>query len=163
MNPYDGQILGVFVLGNIFASAFSHAPEEHRIRFTLNEVAAIKEIQHFARTKYEFGSQNNIISFDNLEPFNSYWLFGGDRADRLEGKYPTDHFPLIATEISEAVLSENWITRHQELKYANIQSPLTTNIIGDWSYWEGVYNKHIKDPNRLSPHISREFDEQGAG
>jgi hypothetical protein len=159
----NAHVLGVFALGNVFASAFSSAPKEHHIRFILNEVAALKEIQHFAQTKYEFGPQGNVITFNNLEPFNSYWLFGGDRAERLEGKWPNDYFPLIATEISSAVLSGDWIMRHQELKYVNIQAPLTTSVIGDWSYWEDVYNRHIKDPNRLSPHINREFENQGAG
>lgn len=163
MNPYDGQIEGVFALGNIFASALSSRPEERHIRFILNEVAAIKETQHFARTKYEFGPQGNVITFNNLEPFNSYWLFGGDRAETLEGKWPTDYFSLIAAKISDAVLSDDWRMRPNGLKYVNIRAPLTTNVIGDWSYWEDIYNRHSKDPNRLSPHISREFDKQGAG
>lgn len=157
MNPYDGQVIGVFALGNIFASALSSAPEEHHIRFILNEVAAIKEIQHFARAGYEFGPQGNIITFNNFEPFNSYWLFGGDREERLKGKWPTDYFPLIAAEISDAILSDDWIMQPDGLKYVNTQASLTTNVIGDWSYWEDVYNRHLKDPNRLSPHISREF------
>lgn len=158
MNPYDGHIVGVFALGNIFASALSQAPEEQHIKFILNEVAAIKEIQHFARTRYEFGPQGQVVTFDNLEPFNAYWLFGGYRGGRLAGKWPTDYFPLIAAEISETVLSGDWIMQPREFEYVTIQAPLITNVIGDWSYWEDVYNRHSKDPNRLSPHISREFD-----
>lgn len=153
----DAYILGAFALGNIFASALSHAPEEHHIRFILNEVAAIKEIQHFARTRYEFGPQGHVVAFDNLEPFNSYWLFGGDRSGRFEGKWPTDYFSLIATEVSDTIVTGDWIMRPKGFEYVNIQAPLTTNVIGDWSYWEDVYNRHLKDPNRLSPHISREF------
>jgi len=163
MNPYDGHILGAFALGNVFASALSSAPEEQHIKFILNEVAAIKEIQHFARTRYEFGPQGHVITFDSLEPFNSYWLFGGDRIGRFEGKWPTDYFSLIATEISDTVVTGDWIMRPKGFEYVNIQAPLTTNVIGDWSYWEDVYNRHSKDPNRLSPHISREFEKQAAG
>jgi len=154
----NAYVLGVFALGNIFASALSHAPEEHHIRFILNEVAAIKEIQHFARTRYEFGPQGHVVAFDNLEPFNSYWLFGGDRSGRLEGKWPKDYFSLIAAEISDTVVTGDWIIRPKRFEYVNTEAPLTTNVIGDWSYWENVYNRHSKDPNRLSPHISREFD-----
>lgn len=157
MNPYDGHILGVFALGNVFASALSSAPEEQHIKFILNQVAAIKEIQHFARTRYEFGPQGHVITFNNLEPFNSYWLFGGDRIGRFEGKWPTDYFSLIATEISDTVVTGDWIMRPKGFEYVNIQAPLTTNVIGDWSYWEDVYHRHSKDPNRLCPHISREF------
>jgi len=157
MNPNDGHIIGVFALGNIFASALSHAPEEHHIRFTLNQVAVIKEILHFARTRYEFGPQDHVVAFDNLEPFNSYWLFGGDRSGRFEGKWPTDFFSLIATEVSDTVVTGDWIMRPKGFEYVNIQAPLTTNVIGDWSYWEDVYKRHLKDPNRLCPHISREF------
>lgn len=154
----NAHVLGVFALGNIFASALSLAPEEHHIRFILNEVAAIKEIQHFARAKYEFGPQSHVVTFDNLEPFNSYWLFGGDRVGRFEGKWPTDYFSLIATEIADTVVTGDWIMRPKGFEYVNTQAPLTTNVIGDWSYWEDVYNRHSKDPNRLSPHINREFD-----
>jgi len=153
----DAYVLGAFALGNIFASALSHAPEEHHIRFILNQVATIKEIQLFARTRYEFGPQGHVVAFDNLEPFNSYWLFGGDRSGRFEGKWPTDYFALIATEISDTVVTGDWIMRPKGFEYVNIQAPLTTNVIGDWSYWEDVYNRHLKDPNRLCPHISREF------
>lgn len=157
MNPHDGHIIGVFALGNIFASALSHAPEEHHIRFILNQVAAIKEIQHFAHARYEFGPQSHVVAFDNLEPFDSYWLFGGDRSGRFEGKWPTDYFSLIATEVSDTTVTGDWIMRPKGFEYVNIQAPLTTNVIGDWSYWEDVYNRHLKDPNRLCPHISREF------
>jgi hypothetical protein len=153
----DAYVLGAFALGNIFTSALSHAPEEHHIRFILNQVATIKEIQLFARTRYEFGPQGHVVAFDNLEPFNSYWLFGGDRSGRFEGKWPTDYFALIATEISDTVVTGDWIMRPKGFEYVNIQAPLTTNVIGDWSYWEDVYNRHLKDPNRLCPHISREF------
>lgn len=153
----DAHILGVFALGNMFASALSHAPEEHHIRFILNQVAAIKEIQHFARTRYEFGPQGHAVAFDNLEPFNSYWLFGEDRSGRLEGKWPTDYFSFIATEVSDTVITGDWIMRPKGFEYVNIQAPLTTDVIGDWSYWEDVYNRRLKDPNRLCPHISREF------
>lgn len=159
----DAYILGAFALGNIFASALSHAPEEHHIRFILNEVAAIKEIQHFAHERYEFGPQGHVVAFDNLKPFNSYWLFGGDRSGRFEGKWPTDYFSLIATEVSDTVVTGDWIMRPKGFEYVNIQAPLTTNIIGDWSYWEDVYNRHLKDPNRLCPHISREFCIRAAG
>ncbi len=103
----NAHILGVFALGNVFASAFPHAPEEHHIRFILNEVAAVKEIQHFARTRYEFGPQGHFITFDNLEPFNLYWLFGGDRVERAESKWPTGYFPLIADEIADVVITDS--------------------------------------------------------
>lgn len=153
----DAYVLGAFALGNIFASALSHAPEEPHIRFILNQVAAIKEIQHFARARYEFGPQGHDIAFDNLEPFNSYWLFGGDSIGRFKGKWPTDYFSLIATEVSDTVVTGDWVMRPKGFEYVNIQAPLTTTVIGDWSYWEDVYNRHLKDPNRLCPHISREF------
>lgn len=159
----DAYVLGAFALGNIFASALSHTPEEHHIRFILNEVAAIKEIQHFARARYEFGPQGYIVAFDNLEPFNSYWLFGGDRSGRFEGKWPNDYFSMIATEVSDTVVTGDWIMRPKGFEYINIQAPLSTNVISDWSYWEDVYNRHIKDPNRLCPHISREFCIRAAG
>ena len=55
MNPYDGHIVGVFALGNIFASALSQAPEEQHIKFILNEVAAIKEIQHLPEHDMNLG------------------------------------------------------------------------------------------------------------
>lgn len=159
----DAHILGAFALGNIFASALSHAPEEHHLRFILNQVAAIKEIQHFTRTRYEFGPQGYVVTFDNLEPFNSYWLFGGDRNERLEGKWPTDYFSLIAAEVSDTFITGDWIMCPKGFEYVNIQAPLTTNAIGDWSYWEDIYNRHLKDPNRLSPHISCEFGKEKAG
>lgn len=153
----DAYILGVLALGNVFASALSHAPEEYHIKFILNQVAAIKEIQHFARTRYEFGPHGHIVAFDNLEPFDSYWLFGQDRGGRFEGKQPKDYFSLIATKVSDTVVTGDWAMRPKEFEYVNIQAPLRTNVIGDWSYWEDVYNRHVKDPNRPCPHISREF------
>lgn len=157
MNPYDGHILGVFALSNVFASALS---EERMIRCILNEVAAIKEIQYFAKSRYEFGPQGQVMTFDNFEPFNAYWLFGGDGAKRMENKWPTDYFPLIAAEILDAVLVNNWLMQPQECEYVNIQTPLTTNVIGDWTYWKNVYNRYSKDPNRLSPHFSHEFGKE---
>ena len=157
MNAHDGYIMGVFALSNIFASAFPNALEEQRIKFILNQVAAINEIRHFAQARYEFGPQGHIVTFDNLEPFNQYWLFGGDRSQKLEGKWPTDFFPLIATEVSNTVVTGDWTTRPKGLEFVSIQAPLTTNVIGDWSYWEDVHNRHLKDPNRLCPYISREF------
>lgn len=153
----DAYVLGAFALGNVFASALSHSPEEHHLRFILNQVAAIKEIQHFANARYEFGPQGHVVAFDNLEPFNSYWLFGGDRSGRFEGKWPKDYFSMIATEVSDTVVTGDWIMRSKGFEYVDIQAPLTTTVIGDWSYWEDVYNRHLKDPNRLCPHISREF------
>ena len=161
----NAYVLGVFALGNIFASALSHAPEEHHIRFILNEVAAIKEIQHFARTRYEFGPQGHVVAFDNLESFNRYWLFGGDRVERAEGKWPTGYFPWIADEIADVVITGDLVLSPivTPISYVNIRAPLVASALGDWSYWEGVYNRHVKDPNRLSPHINREFDKQRAG
>jgi len=153
----NAHVLGVFALENIFASAFSNALEERRIKFILNQVAAIKEIQYFARTRYEFGPQNHVVNFDNFEPFDSYWLFGGDNTEKFKGNRPTDYFSLIASEISGAILSDDWLMQPKGCEYVNIQAPLITNMIGNWSHWEDIYNRHLKDPNRLCPHISREF------
>ena len=155
----DAYVLGVFALSNMFAWALSYAPEEHRLRFVLNQVAAIKEIQHFARTRYEFGPQGHVVAFDNLEPFNSYWLIGGERVE--SSLKPTDYFSMIAEEIwdrlsDEIVLMGAWM-RPKGFEYVDIVAPLTTNEIGEWSFWEDLYNGRLKDPNRLSPHISREF------
>jgi hypothetical protein len=138
----------------------SLTPGEHHLRLILNQVAAIKEIQHFARTKYEFGPQGHVITFDNFEPFNSYWLCGGDHLGRFESKTPTNYFSKIATEISNTVVTDDWIMHPKGFDYVNIQAPLTPNAIGDWSYWEDVYNRHAKDPSRLSCHISSEFDKE---
>lgn len=153
---YSAHIVGVFALSNVFSAAILSS--EYRIRSILNQVAAMKEIQYFARTKYEFGPDGNVITYNNLEPFNSYWLFGGDEAARLECQWPRDYFPLIAAEIFDAILSSDWMIPPQRLKYVKVQAPLATNTIGDWSLWERVYEGESKDPYRLSPHISREFD-----
>jgi len=173
-------VLGVFALGNVFASALSRAPEERRIRFILNEVAAIKEIQHFARSRYEFGPQDHLIAFDNVEPFNSYWLIGGDRNELYDGKWPNYYFAMIASELCTTILSEDIaqppamlelqsLTHFAErmfyrlkrltkgFEYEYIRAPLTTDEIGDWKSMEDIYNRYLKDPNHLCPHNSREF------
>lgn len=149
-----GHILGVFALENIFAEAFMHAQEQH-IRSILNTVATVKEIQHFATTKYEFGSQGQIITSDRVEPFDGYWLTERIQNQSFGSKWPTDYFLEIASDLFEVSLSGNW-TVPRKSKY--VPSPLDTNTVADWLNWMTIYDKHLKDTNRPSPHISREFD-----
>lgn len=147
------HILGVFALESIFAETFMHA-QEQRARLILNTVATIKEIQHFATAKYEFGAQGQVIAFDEVEPFDGYWLAERSQTQFLERQRPTDYFFEIGFELFEVALSGNWNVPRKS-KY--VSAPLDTSAITDWSNLEAVYNKHSKNA-RPSPHISREFD-----
>lgn len=172
----DSILLGVFALSNIFSKVLNYGSTEPRTTFILNEVAALKEMQYFARAKYAFGPQQSSIEFSNVEPFDAYWLFGSDKSVLEEELWPTDFFDSMAIETaSNEILSGHWPYDHRWLMYGSIEAfvhaqdtsyieipaPLVTSVLTDWTYWEGVYKEHIKDSSRLSPHISREFDRWG--
>ncbi len=150
----SANILGVFALANVFPDALMYAPEQSR-RMVLNTVATLKEITHYATTKYAFGPPGQVITFDSIEPVDGYWLT--DQIQSIGQNLPMDYFSGAADEINEAVSSGNWTVACKS-KY--VPAPLDTKEIADWAEWEGIYD----NPPKIIPwsvqHISRELDHQ---
>lgn len=123
----------------------------------MNQVAAIREICHFASSKYKFGPNNHVTAFDSLEPFDTYWLYGTDQQQWLRLQWPTDHFASIAVDVANTIRIGVLAAHPNRPGIVGALAPLETNIIRDWGEWNGIYERHINDDGRLSPHISREF------
>ena len=109
MNPHDCHILGVFATSEIFRAAVLPARGESFTHLILHQVAAVKEIQHYARSRYEFGPQGQVTAFDNLEPFNSYWLYGTNCTGKMIENWPNEWCKLISNELLPAVVMGDWL------------------------------------------------------
>ncbi len=156
-NPHDGDLLAVCALHDVFTAAVAHGGQHHHIRFIMNQVAAIKEIRHYSRNRYEFGPKNGVIAFESIEPFNTYWLYGTDQTRWSGHQWPTDHFTSIADDVANVIRTDVLVLQPNRPGIVDTLAPLETNIIRDWGDWNSIYERHISDDGRLSPHISREF------
>lgn len=138
--------LGILTVPEIYPSS-SHFSDY----FRGNAYATIRELEHFARSHYEFGPENYHLVFDGVSPFSEYWLVGDEE---FAGSKPdlSACFTEIARTLTEKVISSGSLGN----KAMNL--PLSEHI-QHWKSWEQSFQKIATSKGEFSLYISRELDE----
>jgi hypothetical protein len=136
--------LGILTIPEIYPST-SHLSDY----FRGNAYAAIRELEHFSRSHYEFGPENYYLVFDGVNPFSEYWLVGNEKFAGSKSDLST-YFTEIARILAKNVVSLG------SLGDKAMYLPLSEHI-QYWKSWEQSFHKVMQ--NGFSLYISRELDE----
>jgi hypothetical protein len=142
----ESLALSILTIPEIYPSA-SHFSDY----FRGNAYAAIRELEHFSRNRYEFGPENYHLVFDNVNPFSEYWVVGNEEFAGSKSDLSTC-FTKIARTLTESVVSSG------SLGDKAMYLPLSEHI-QYWKSWEQSFQKVASSKGEFSLYISRELDE----
>ncbi len=114
-----------------------------------NAYAAIRELEYFSRSHYEFGPENYRLVFDGVNPFFEYWVVGNE--EFIDSK---SNLSAYFTEIAQ-ILAKNVVSLGS-LGDKAMYLPLSEHI-QYWKSWEQSFHKVMQ--HGFSLYISRELDE----
>jgi len=117
--------------------------------FRGNAYAAIRELEHFSRSHYEFGPENYRLVFDGVNPFSEYWVVGNEEFAGSKSDLSA-YFTEIARIMTEKVVLSG------SLDDKAVYLPLSEHI-QYWKSWEQSFHKVMSDSD-FSLYISRELE-----
>ena len=140
----ESLTLGILTVPEIYPSASRFLDY-----FRGNAYVTIRELEHFAKSRYEFGPENHHLVFDNVEPFCEYWLIGNEEFVSPKYDLPV-YFTDIAKTVTEGVIPSG------SLGNKAMPMPLSEHI-QHWKSWEQSFQEIIRK-GEFSLYISRELD-----
>lgn len=141
----ESLILGVLTVPELYSSD-SHFSDY----FKGNAYATIMELEHFAKSRYEFGPENYRLVFDSANPFSEFWVVGNKE---IAGSKPD--LPVCFAEIAQT-LTEKVVSPSGSLDDKAMLLPLSKNI-QNWKVWEQSF-QNLVGKGDFSLYISRELD-----
>lgn len=142
----ESLALGILTVPEIYPSA-SHFSDY----FRGNAYATIKELEHFAKSRYEFGPENHHLVFESANPFSEFWVVGNGEIAGSKSDL-SSCFAEVARVVTENVISSG------SLGNKAMYLPLSEQI-QHWKSWEQSFQKVATSKGEFSLHISRELDE----
>lgn len=140
----ESLALGILTVPEIYLSA-SHFSDY----FRGNAYATIKELEHFAKNRYEFGPENHHLVFESTNPFSEFLVVGNEEIAGSTSDL-SSCFGEVARIVTENVISSG------SLGDKAMYLPLS-EAIPHWKSWEQSFQK-VATEGKFSLYISRELD-----